>query len=160
MPTDRRAFLGMAATAGLAGLSPSLLSAQSSSAKFPPPAKAPPSSLPPPITPPERLQRIAKAQQLMRAAGLKALLVEAGSSLVYFTGVQWWRSERLTAGLIPAEGEPVLVTPAFEEPSVRETLKVPADVRVWNEHESPFAVLADWLKAHGAGKGPVGAEET
>ena len=48
----------------------------------------------------------------MRAAGLKALLVEAGSSLVYFTGVQWWRSERLTAGLIPAEGQPVIVTPA------------------------------------------------
>jgi Xaa-Pro dipeptidase len=160
MRTDRRAFLGMAATAGLAGLSPSLLSAQSSSAKFPPPAKAPPSSLPPPITTAERLQRIAKAQQLMRAAGLKALLVEAGSSLVYFTGVQWWRSERLTAGLIPAEGEPMIVTPHFEEPSVRENLKVPAEIRVWNEHESPFALLADWLKAHGAGSGPVGVEET
>lgn len=150
----------MAVTAGLAGLSPSLLSAQTSGVKFPPPSTSGPSSLPPPITTAERMQRIAKAQQLMRAAGLKALLVEAGSSLVYFTGVQWWRSERLTAGLIPAEGEPVLVTPAFEEPSVRENLQVPADVRVWNEHDSPFAVLADWLKAHGAGKGPVGVEDT
>jgi Xaa-Pro dipeptidase len=157
MRTDRRAFLGMAATAGLVGLSPSLLRAQT---KFPPPAKAPPANLPPPITTAERLQRIAKAQQLMRAAGLKALLVEAGSSLVYFTGVQWWRSERLTAGLMPAEGEPIIVTPHFEEPSVRENLKVPAEIRVWNEHESPFALLADWLKAHGAGKGPVGVEET
>lgn len=160
MRTDRRAFLGMAVTAGLAGLSPSLLSAQTSGVKFPPPSTSGPSSLPPPITTAERMQRIAKAQQLMRAAGLKALLVEAGSSLVYFTGVQWWRSERLTAGLIPAEGEPVLVTPAFEEPSVRENLQVPADVRVWNEHDSPFALLADWLKAHGAGKGPVGVEDT
>lgn len=150
----------MAVTAGFAGLSPSLLSAQTSGVKFPPPSTSGPSSLPPPITTAERMQRIAKAQQLMRAAGLKALLVEAGSSLVYFTGVQWWRSERLTAGLIPAEGEPVLVTPAFEEPSVRENLQVPADVRVWNEHDSPFALLADWLKAHGAGKGPVGVEDT
>jgi Xaa-Pro dipeptidase len=150
----------MAVTAGLAGLSPSLLSAQTSGVKFPPPSTSGPSSLPPPITTAERMQRIAKAQQLMRAAGLKALLVEAGSSLVYFTGVQWWRSERLTAGLIPAEGEPVLVTPAFEEPSVRENLQVPADVRVWNEHDSPFALLADWLKTHGAGKGPVGVEDT
>lgn len=116
--------------------------------------------MPPPITGAERMQRIAKAQQLMRAAGLKALLVEAGSSLVYFTGVQWWRSERLTAALIPAEGEPVIVTPEFEEPSVRENLKVAAEVRVWNEHESPFALLADWLKAHGAARGPVGVEET
>ena len=143
----------MAATAGLVGLRPSLLSAETGSAK-------PAASLPPPISRAERLQRIAKAQQLLRAAGLKALLVESGSSLVYFTGVQWRRSERLTATLIPAEGEAVVVTPAFEEPSVRESLKVPADVRVWNEHESPFAVLADWLKSHGAGSGPVGVEET
>lgn len=150
----------MAATAGLAGLSPSLLSAQTSGAKFPPPPKAAPGNLPPPITTAERVQRIAKAQQLMRAAGLKALLVEAGTSLVYFTGVQWWRSERLTAGLIPADGEPIIITPHFEEPSVRENLKVPAEIRVWNEHESPFALLADWLKAHGAGSGPVGVEET
>ena len=150
----------MAATAGLAGLGPSLLSAQTSGAKFPPPPKAAPSSLPPPISTAERMQRIAKAQQLMRAAGLKALLVEAGTSLVYFTGVQWWRSERLTAGLIPAEGEPIIVTPHFEEPSVRENLKIAAEIRVWNEHESPFALLADWLKAHGAGGGPVGVEET
>ncbi len=143
----------MAATASLVGLRPSLLSAQTGGG-------ASPNSLPPPITQAERMQRIAKAQQLMRAAGLKALLVEAGSSLVYFTGVQWRRSERLTAALIPAEGQPVVVTPEFEEPSVRESLKITADVRVWNEHESPFALLADWLKAHGAGKGPVGVEET
>ena len=75
---------------------------------------------------------------------MKALLIEAGSSLVYFTSVQWWRSERLTAGLIPAEGQPIIITPEFEEPSVRENLKVPAEVRVWNEHQSPFALLADW----------------
>ena len=143
----------MAATAGIVGLRPSLLSAATTAAQSS-------SSLPPPISSAERLQRISKAQQLMRAAGLKALLVEAGSSLVYFTGVQWRRSERLTAALIPAEGQAVLVTPAFEEPSVRESLKIPADVRVWNEHESPFALLADWLKTHGAGKGPVGVEET
>jgi Xaa-Pro dipeptidase len=153
MQTNRRVFLGIAATAGLVGLRPSLLSAQTGDAR-------PPASLPPPITRAERLQRIAKAQQLMRAAGLKALLVESGSSLVYFTGVQWRRSERLTATLLPAEGEAVIVTPQFEEPSVRESLQIPADVRVWNEHESPFALLADWLEAHGAARGPVGVEET
>jgi Xaa-Pro dipeptidase len=143
----------MATTAGLLGLRPSLLCAATTAVRSS-------SSLPPPISGAERLQRISKAQRLMRAAGLKALLVEAGSSLVYFTGVQWRRTERLTAALIPAEGQAVLVTPAFEEPSVRESLKIPADVRVWNEHESPFALLADWLKTHGAGKGPVGVEET
>jgi Xaa-Pro dipeptidase len=153
MLTRREALFGMGitTTAVLAGASPLL--AQTPSAK-------PRIVLPPPISRDERLHRIAKAQSLMRAAGLKALLVEAGSSLVYFTGVQWWRSERLTAALIPAEGTPIIVTPEFEEPSVRETLKIPADVRVWNEHQSPTALLADWMKSHGSGAGPVGVEET
>lgn len=117
-------------------------------------------TLPPPISEAERLQRIARAQRLMRTAGLKALLVEAGSSLAYFTGVQWHRSERLTAALIPVEGEALMVTPAFEEPSIRESLRIPADVRVWNEHESPFVLLSDWLGSRRLGKGPVGVEDT
>jgi Xaa-Pro dipeptidase len=146
MLTRRRAFLGMAATAGLLAIRPAPLLGQI--------------PVPPPISSTERMQRIAKAQGLMRAAGLKALLVEAGSSLVYFTGVQWWRSERLTAALIPAEGAPLIVTPEFEEPSIRESLRISAEVRVWNEHQSPFTLVADWLKAHGAGRGPVGVEET
>ena len=160
MLTGRRAFLGMAATAGLLGFRPASLRAQTADGTPPPLTTDPPIPLPPPISSAERLQRIAKAQKLMRAARLKALLIEAGSSLVYFTGIQWWRSERLTAAVIPAEGEPLIVTPEFEEPSVRETLKIPAEVRVWNEHQSPFALIADWLKAHGAGSGPIGVEET
>ena len=135
MQTGRRAVLGMAATAGMLAFRLASVRAQSADVT-PPPGKpsTPGLSLPPPISSAERIQRLAKAQGLMRAAGLKALLVEAGTSLVYFTGVQWWRSERLTAALIPADGAPLIVTPEFEEPSIRESLKIPAEVRVWNEH--------------------------
>jgi Xaa-Pro dipeptidase len=156
MLRDRRAFLGMSAAAGVLAWRPWSLGAQTP----PPNPSASGISLPPPISPAERLQRIAKAQELMRAARLKALLVEAGSSLVYFTGIQWWRSERLTAAVIPAEGEPLIVTPEFEEPSIRETLDIPAEFRVWNEHQSPLVLIADWLKAHGTAAGPIGVEET
>ena len=107
-----------------------------------------------PITADERVARVAKLQGLLQAAGVAALLVEAGTTLDYFTGVQWWRSERATAALIPARGEVLIVTPAFEEPSVRETLAVPAEVRVWNEHESPFQRLAQGLADRGV-TGPV-----
>ena len=55
----------------------------------------------------------------MREQGIDALLVEAGSSLIYFTGVRWWRSERFTGVIIPADGDLAYVTPYFEEPSVR-----------------------------------------
>jgi Xaa-Pro dipeptidase len=113
-----------------------------------------------PITLAERRARLAKAQALMQAQKIRALLVESGSTLDYFTGVVWHRSERTTAAVIPAQGGVVIVTPAFEEPSVRETLQVDADVRVWNEDQSPFAVIAGALRDRGAASGPVAAEGT
>jgi len=113
-----------------------------------------------PISRGERLARIARAQGLMRRFGFGAILVEAGASLDYFTGIQWHRSERLTAALIPAEGEPVVVTPFFEAPSVRETLAVPADVRTWEEDEDPLKLVAGALRDRKAIGRPLGIEET
>ena len=131
MPT-RRALLGAVGMA--AGLSPAFLSSASSAA-------AAPIALPPPITVAERKARIAKLQSLLQARSVGGLLVEAGSSLDYFTGAQWRLSERTTAAIIPAEGEPIIVCPFFEEPSIRETLAV-GEVRtcrvgVWVDRKEP-----------------------
>ena len=98
-----------------------------------------------PITTAERLARVDKAQRLMRAHKLGAILIEPGASLDYFTGVQWHRSERVTAAIIPAEGRPLVVTPFFEEPSVRESLAIPADVETWQEDEDPLKLVATRL---------------
>ena len=111
-----------------------------------------------PIGPEEHGARLAKVQGLMQQKKIAAFLVEAGPSLEYFTGVRWHRSERTTAALIPAEGRTVVVTPYFEEPSIRETLKVAADVRPWKEDESPFELLAGALREHAAG--PLAIEPT
>jgi Xaa-Pro dipeptidase len=113
-----------------------------------------------PIGSAERLQRLEKARQLMRRHGLGSILIEPGASLDYFTGVQWWRSERLTAALIPVSGEPVIFTPFFEEPSVRESLGIPAQIRTWNEHEDPLRLVAGALRDLKLGGRPVGIEET
>jgi Xaa-Pro dipeptidase len=96
----------------------------------------------------------------MKQNGIGAVVVEPGASLDYFTGVQWWRSERLTAAIIPVEGEPIVVTPFFEKPSVEESLKVPAEVRVWQEDEEPLKLVADFLRERGVAASPVGFEET
>ncbi|WEK42599.1 MAG: Xaa-Pro peptidase family protein [Candidatus Sphingomonas colombiensis] len=112
------------------------------------------------IDAPERTARLARAQALMRDHGIGAILIEPGSSMIYFTGVAWRRSERLTAAIIPVEGEPCIVTPFFEEPSVRETLAVPAEVRVWQEDQNPLAVVAGFLRDRKLGGRPVGIEET
>ena len=113
-----------------------------------------------PIGPEERERRLARAQALMKANGIGAILIEPGSSMVYFTGVRWGRSERLTAAIIPVEGEPCIVTPFFEEPSVRETLAVPAEVRVWQEDQNPLAIVAGFLRDRKLVGRPVGIEET
>lgn len=153
---DRRSFLGLAAGGGLmlgAGL-----------ARAAPPAKA--EGLSPmtggvvPISQAEREGRIDRLQALMKAKGMGAFLVESGSALVYFTGVKWSRSERPTVALIPVEGEPVIVTPHFEEPSVRETLGVKASVRVWQEDENAMEIAAGWLRDQKLAGGTIGVEET
>lgn len=149
---DRRKFLALGAAGFVgAGAAPGFGWSQELS---------PLADAPAPIGPPEREARIAKAQKLMRELGFGALLVEPGSSLVYFTGVRWSRSERLTCALIPAEGEVCIVTPFFEEPSVRESLGVKAQVRTWQEHEDATAIVAGWLKDRKLGSGVIGIEET
>ncbi|RDE06478.1 M24 family metallopeptidase [Sphingomonas aracearum] len=113
-----------------------------------------------PIGPEERRARIARAQERMRASGIGAVLIESGSSLTYFTGVRWGRSERLTAAVIPADGAPIIVTPFFEAPSVSESLGIPAEVRTWQEDEDPLAVVAAFLKERRLATQPIGVEET
>jgi Xaa-Pro dipeptidase len=113
-----------------------------------------------PISVEERHARIAKAQSLMAQRKVAALLVESGTSLEYFTGIRWHRSERTTLAVIPASGEVLVVTPAFEEPSVRETLQVGGDVRPWDEHENPFEKIVQGLKDRGVNSGVLAAEST
>ena len=113
-----------------------------------------------PITVEERLARIAKAQRLMAENNIDAILLEPGSAMLYFSGVSWWRSERLTTVVIPREGDIGIVTPFFEEPSVRESMTFGDDVRTWNEHENPFDRVAGILKDRNLAGGRIGLEET
>lgn len=113
-----------------------------------------------PISVAERQARVARAAELMRQHDIAAVLVEAGTSLRYFTGVQWWRSERLTAAVMTRDGEIAIVTPFFEEPSVRESLALPAELLTWDEDEDPASTLARWLTARGLARGRIGIEET
>jgi len=113
-----------------------------------------------PISVDERKARVAKAQRLLAEHDIDALLLEAGSALVYFTGVRWWRSERFTGAVIPREGDIAFVTPYFEEPSVRESMSFGDDVRTWHEHENPFDLVAGILADRGLRQGRIGIEET
>lgn len=159
MGFSKRRFLKIGTLGGAAAvLAPTLAGpALSASVRA---ATGPHFGLLPPISTDERRARVKKAQELMRQSGVGALLLEPGSSMLYFTGISWWRSERLTAAVIPAEGEIGVVTPYFEEPSIRESMAFGDDVRTWNENENPLTLVNGILSDRRALGKPLAVEET
>ena len=118
-----------------------------------------------PITREERQDRQERARKLMVENGLDAIVLMEGTSLRYFTGIRWWGGERLFALVLPAKGKSFYVCPAFEEGRAHEQMAnspdgADADVRVWQEDESPYELLAQGLKQHGISTGKIGMEET
>ncbi len=97
----------------------------------------------PAIAAEEHAGRIEQARRLMREHGADALLIGAGASLRYFAGVSWGATERLVALLLPRDGRPILIAPAFEQGSLEAELAIEAELRLWEEHESPSALVAD-----------------
>ena len=104
----------------------------------------------PAITLAERHARIERARAAMVDAGADALLVGAGLSLSYFTGIGWGMIERLVAMVLTPRGKPYIVCPAFERGSLEAILSMDVDLRLWEEHESPSALVAAILREAGA----------
>ncbi|MFZ6654595.1 M24 family metallopeptidase [Undibacterium sp. TJN19] len=99
-----------------------------------------------PITAAERQGRIEKAARLMQVNAIDALLLTAGSSLYYFTGLHWYPSERLTAAILTPDARLVFICPGFEESKLRETLGANADIRLWNEEDDPSLLVKTTLQ--------------
>ncbi len=117
-----------------------------------------------PITTAERGERVRRAQELMQQQKMGALLLAGSTSLVYFTGLRWGNSERMTAYVIPAKGAAFIVCPFFEEERVRERLTTVPDgdkirVYTWLEDESPYKLVAKGLADAGLRTGALGIEE-
>lgn len=118
-----------------------------------------------PISVEERRARLDKARRLMTENGIDSILLTGGTSLVYFTGLVWWLSERLTAVVIPARGEAFIVTPKFEEERTLEQTRtgpLGANTRVltWEEDENPYRRVQQGLRDAGLITGVMGIEET
>ena len=103
-----------------------------------------------PIAAAEREERIEKARRLMHANGADALLVGAGASLRYYAGIPWGASERLVAMLLPRTGKPIVIAPAFELGTLEADLKIEAELRLWEEDESPSELVVGALREVGA----------
>ena len=164
----RRSFLWSTAATVIATRPPRLFAQQRSDPPVPPSIAALTSMRDQarPITDEERHARLERARRLMAEHRIDAVMLTQGTSLVYFTNIRWGGGERLFACVIPAKGEPFFVSPAFEEDRAREQIALgpygepKADVRTWNEDESPYALVAAGLKDRGVATGTLGVEET
>lgn len=83
-------------------------------------------------------QRIAAAQRELAERGLAALVVTVGYDLPYLIGYQAMETERITALVLPADGDPTLVVPELE------AARVASDVEkiAWGETEDPIGIIA------------------
>src|SRR5438309_8923070 len=108
---------------------------------------------------PNYADRIAKLQAAMKEFGLQAIVLEPGPAMLYLTGVRWGKSERTFAVVLPVKGEPVWVLPGFEEMRARELIHTGDDIRVWQEDESPYQLIAAGLKDRGVAAGKVGIDD-
>jgi Xaa-Pro dipeptidase len=118
-----------------------------------------------PISTDERRARIEQARRLMAENRIDALMMMSGTSLVYFTNLRWWGGERLFALILPAKGGPFFVCPAFERDRAEEQIAQSpfagaADIRIWQEDESPYSRIAGGLREKGVAGGRLGMEET
>ena len=105
-----------------------------------------------PITDDERRARIDKAQRLMHENRIDAVVLEAGSSMFYFSGTRANPGQRTFALVIPAKGELAWVVPATHD-----GVKTGSDVRVAQDDSDAFKKLAQVLKDRAATR--VGIEE-
>src|SRR5712692_4062733 len=162
---SRREFLKSTATASALAMTPlSRAMAEGSSGALPEAF----SNLKPlgarirPIATEEYHERLLRAQKMMAELAPKydALFVAPGTSLYYLTGIRWGISERLLALVLPRTGDPIVIVPGFEEGRLREKLQFPAEVRVWQEDESPTKIAATALGDRGIRTGRIGVEET
>jgi Xaa-Pro dipeptidase len=120
----------------------------------------PPVDAPAPITESEREQRRDKAQRLMKQLGYSAMLIEPGANMTYFAGIDWGRSERLFAFVLPETGRAFVISPAFEQQRAEDQVNRRFDVRVWQEEQNPAALVADTLRDLGLGAGRLAVDPT
>ncbi|WP_108662896.1 M24 family metallopeptidase [Acuticoccus kandeliae] len=111
-----------------------------------------------PIDNAERFDRVARAQALMREQGISALYLDTSVNLNYFTGLNLKPTERLHGAILPVEGPVTYLSPAFEEPKTRSMLKFGDDIRCWEEHEDPTALVIDSIESLGYHSGTVAVD--
>ena len=113
-----------------------------------------------PIQLTEYQQRLAKAVKLMAEQQLDVMLLNAGTNLRYFTGVDWYASERLVCALLFADGSLVYVVPHFEIGTIEPLMLIKGELLSWHEHEDPYALCASRIAAFAGRNAKLALDES
>lgn len=112
-----------------------------------------------PILKPEFQARIERLQESLKASGVQAIYLHAGTNLFYFTGLRWSPSERMVAAVIPAEGDLFYIAPNFELDTLRDYWLFEAPIVGWHEHESPYESFHSAMTSRGISGGTILVDE-
>jgi Xaa-Pro dipeptidase len=111
-----------------------------------------------PLAPEDFELRMEKARRLMAEHDIDGLFLTGSTNLRYFTNIQWGRTERTFGAVLNRRGDPIWVCPGLERDSAQEHLSAAHEVRIWEEHESPFALIENIMRELGGrrlGLGPT-----
>lgn len=94
-------------------------------------------------------QRMAAAARAAADAGLAGLVITPGYDLRYLVGSRAQTFERLTALVLPADGEPSIVVPRLELASLKDSAvpELVVAVRDWVDGDDPYRLVAQALSA-------------
>lgn len=94
----------------------------------------------------------------MQQLGYAAMLIEPGPNMQYFAGIEWGRSERLFAFIIPRSGKPMVISPAFEQQRAEDQVAGRFEMRVWQEDQNPETLVAGVLRDWGIATGKLAVD--
>jgi Xaa-Pro aminopeptidase len=92
-------------------------------------------------------RRLHAAAASAREAGLPGLVITPGYDLRYLVGSRAQTFERLTALVLPADGDPVVVAPRLELAALNQSAvtELGLAVRDWVDGDDPYRLVADAL---------------
>jgi len=108
----------------------------------------------------EYKHRIAQAQAIMKAQNIEATYLNAGSNLYYFTGTQWYASERMVGAILPQKGSIIYIAPQFEVSTLTQYMSIKGEVASRQEHESPYELFSKILNRLHIYNGTIAIDES
>lgn len=108
----------------------------------------------------EYFERLKNATRLMKELSVKALYLNAGTNLHYFTGTLWNASERMVGAILFEDGSLEYIVPKFEKGTFEKYRLVQSTINCWEEHESPYALIGKLLNDKNVVAGTIAIDES